>query len=851
MSHDVFISYSSIDITTATALCHCLEENKIRCWMAPRDIPGGAEYGDVINEAIKSTKVFVLVYSDNSARSQWVKAETNLALANGKVIIPFRIDDSSLSGSMQLYLNDKHWIDAFPDPEVHFNVVVASVRGILNETVLSNVLDSSCPPLQKPKKWMRFLAIIASSVFGLWGGLISCGLFLCLLIPKLRTSPLFVNGYQLTAMCLAPLLFLAGVVLSEEHPWCFLKEWTSKGFWKKLVTLCGARRLICGSLRLIVAWVFVFWGGIFCCSPVFFLCKRFSAEGMLSGRAILSILLLGVVCVCSFGLPMFKTGWALLDRDYTKFRFTPRRLYKWICLILLPTMLCVAFFAVFSLENEWKEKTPVQTQEDSITRRVIQMFKESRWDEGMQLSQEANRHDPDLQFYLGLCYERGFAVSNDYAEALHWYRLSADNGNARAQCNLGLMYEKGLGVAQDFKKAFEWYQKASESGNPNAKAFLGDLYEHGKGVDQDVKKAEKLYRGALIASGTLSGAMNANDMTAALEADQSFAGMALKRMNLSFPSRSDCQANPNEAFAALIKISQKIREMLQKQGIVADQGTTYDLTADAFRFLGPGDDLEVALDTCVPGSVIMLREGVYNLDKTLYIEKPVKIFGSGTDKTCIVGGQFCIGVKGFRVSNMTFEKGKDKYGIWCKKDSEGCVSECNFTDCGIRFADSSCAVLAGVNVNSAEWGVSIGKDASVVYLGGTINKCADHCIIAFDNATIWAVGLTLSECGDNAVQLNSHGGRLFMGTCGISNGERHGIHLSKGTFASLSGVSIVKCAEEAIDARGECVHRQLKVDKLPIKVGGSGRNVCAEEDFVVPDFYFGRFTKRNIDGNAD
>ena len=92
-----------------------------------------------------------------------------------------------------------------------------------------------------------------------------------------------------------------------------------------------------------------------------------------------------------------------------------------------------------------------------------------------------------------------------------------------------------------------------------------------------------------------------------------------------------------------------------------------------------------------------------------------------------------------------------------------------------------------------------------------------------------------------------------MGTCEISNVERHGIYLSKGTFASLSGVSIIKCVEEAIDVCGECVHRQLKVEdcKLPIEVGDSGRNVCAEEGFVVPDFYFGRFTKRNIDGNAD
>ncbi len=36
MSFDVFISYSSIDKTTADAACNALESAGIRCWIAPR-----------------------------------------------------------------------------------------------------------------------------------------------------------------------------------------------------------------------------------------------------------------------------------------------------------------------------------------------------------------------------------------------------------------------------------------------------------------------------------------------------------------------------------------------------------------------------------------------------------------------------------------------------------------------------------------------------------------------------------------------------------------------------------------------------------------------------------------------
>jgi len=39
MAHDVFISYSSKDKTVANAVCATVENRKVRCWIAPRDIP--------------------------------------------------------------------------------------------------------------------------------------------------------------------------------------------------------------------------------------------------------------------------------------------------------------------------------------------------------------------------------------------------------------------------------------------------------------------------------------------------------------------------------------------------------------------------------------------------------------------------------------------------------------------------------------------------------------------------------------------------------------------------------------------------------------------------------------------
>ena len=46
MDHDVFLSYASPNKEAANAVVTALENKGIRCWMAPRDIPAGSEYGD-------------------------------------------------------------------------------------------------------------------------------------------------------------------------------------------------------------------------------------------------------------------------------------------------------------------------------------------------------------------------------------------------------------------------------------------------------------------------------------------------------------------------------------------------------------------------------------------------------------------------------------------------------------------------------------------------------------------------------------------------------------------------------------------------------------------------------------
>ena len=88
-------------------------------------------------------------------------------------------------------------------------------------------------------------------------------------------------------------------------------------------------------------------------------------------------------------------------------------------------------------------------------------------------------------------YEQG-----KHSVALRYWMPLARNGNALAENNLGVMYQRGLGVAQDFQKARSWFEKAANQDLAEAKVNLGLLYFDGSGVAQDYEKAFSFFSAA-------------------------------------------------------------------------------------------------------------------------------------------------------------------------------------------------------------------------------------------------------------------------------------------------------------------------------------------------------------------
>lgn len=83
-----------------------------------------------------------------------------------------------------------------------------------------------------------------------------------------------------------------------------------------------------------------------------------------------------------------------------------------------------------------------------------------------------------IQNNLGNRYCNGEGVPQDFAEAVKWYRKSAEQGYGLAQYWLAKCCQNGNGVAQSWEEAIDWYWKAHEQGVEDAtKAlrYFGDL----------------------------------------------------------------------------------------------------------------------------------------------------------------------------------------------------------------------------------------------------------------------------------------------------------------------------------------------------------------------------------------
>lgn len=175
----VFISHSSEDRTWADAACEVLERRKMRCWIAPRNITPGTEWGAAIVNGIDRSRVMLLIFSANANQSPQVRREVERAIAKSIPILPLRIEDIRPQGAMEFALSNTHWLDAFVPPAADRFVLMAdaieALLGAKREKKSPTPGTASMPILRRSRSKRVVAALIALTVFVLIGAFVFRG----------------------------------------------------------------------------------------------------------------------------------------------------------------------------------------------------------------------------------------------------------------------------------------------------------------------------------------------------------------------------------------------------------------------------------------------------------------------------------------------------------------------------------------------------------------------------------------------------------------------------------------------------------------------------------------------------
>jgi TPR repeat protein len=176
-------------------------------------------------------------------------------------------------------------------------------------------------------------------------------------------------------------------------------------------------------------------------------------------------------------------------------------------------LVIIIFFHPYTLRADLEEGISASHKGDHIA-----AFREFR--------RLADKGHTQAQYHLGLLYEMGLGVQQNYSEAARWYQKAAVQGDiksqkrliamrkkgltteqqpavppqwqgsttdAQSQYDLGVMYFMGIGVKKNYSTASEWFRKSANQNYPKAQHDLALMILQGKDVNHDALEAYKWF----------------------------------------------------------------------------------------------------------------------------------------------------------------------------------------------------------------------------------------------------------------------------------------------------------------------------------------------------------------------
>jgi len=483
---NIFISYSTKDKIIAEGVCEYLESNEISCFVAYRDIPKGEEWAKVIPIAIRGSKLMITVFSKAFNLSEETDREIHIAARHKIPILTFRIVDEDFEGAKEYFLSKSNWLDAFPNPERHFDELLRNVRVILNirsEQQTKNML-------QVPNTF--------DTQFNETRKFIEHGLQ-------------FLNDCTHRDSMMAVFYFRKAAKMdnSEGQYWmgcCCWNGWGTAQSWKDAYNwfILAVNQ---GHSKAMFALANIYHYGIgvkFNPMKALELYTRSAETG--NGEA---LLLLGKV---------YHSGeLGVMDEQRSKQYYSEA--FEFLYEQALVENDANAQYCLGNMYNKgegvlrdyaqamaWYERSMTNGNMESLYS-IAQLYQDGRGvrvDEkkAFDLKLKAAENDCRMaQNSIGHDYSHGWGCEKNLDLWLEWKLKAANGGYALAQASLGLSFQHGKEryLKPDWGKAKLWYEKAIDSGSLDAMFLMAENYAKGDmGLVQDKEKAFQLYKYAAV-----------------------------------------------------------------------------------------------------------------------------------------------------------------------------------------------------------------------------------------------------------------------------------------------------------------------------------------------------------------
>ena len=205
----IFISYSSKDNIEAFKLCEFLEQKGNQCFIAPRNIQPGREYGEEIINGIDSSEGMILLLSENSNQSPHVLREVERAVSKKIPIYVYSLEQVALSKSMEYFLMTHQW-GSLDKEDIYFEIL-EWVNGLEKGESTKQSTQQKSKVTKTQKKQKKAFGIKLAGVIG--------GLLLILLVC---VGMFLFNGQKIAEVAQGDTIVL-GTYNGEPIEWRVLK----------------------------------------------------------------------------------------------------------------------------------------------------------------------------------------------------------------------------------------------------------------------------------------------------------------------------------------------------------------------------------------------------------------------------------------------------------------------------------------------------------------------------------------------------------------------------------------------------------------------------------------------------